>query len=267
MTKIWAVNAFATHPFKGNPAGVCIVDDFSNAQRMQEIAKDLGFSNTAFIQKITAQNYNVKWYTPHSEAPICGHATIAATHVLISEQLENASRITYQSAVGEITCTKNGEWFKLNFPQYNPVAKAIDLAKITPLKPSFIGVGENCIFAEFTEAELLELTPNLDELAKLEFRALIATARSTKYDFGSRYFAPKVGIPEDPVCASAHCRLIPYWAEKLGKDEMVAYQASARGGVIKCQNIPNRVLISGEAVTVYSGNVNDGNLKELKNVA
>lgn len=267
MTKLWAVNAFATFPFRGNPAGVCFVDNFDDVEWMQNIASDLDFSNTAFIKKISPANYQIRWFTPHSEAPICGHATIATTYVLLKEGLETAQEISYQSACGEIKCTKRGSWFELDFPKYKPEAVDIDLSKIVSIKPKYIGVGQNCIFAEFTEEQLLSLKPNLDELAKLDYRALIATARSEKYDFGSRYFAPKVGIPEDPVCASAHCRLIPYWAEKLGKDEMTAYQASARGGLIKCKITPNRVLISGEAVTFYSGNIKDCNLKELKNVA
>lgn len=267
MTKIWAVNAFATHPFKGNPAGVCIVDTFEDVVWMQMIAKDLGFSNTAFVKKISAANYEIRWFTPNSEAPLCGHATIATTYILIKENFESVNEITFQSASGELKCTKNGTWFELDFPNYSPTEQDIDLSKIVGIKPKYVGVGQNCILAEFEEEELRTLKPNLNELAKLEYRALIATAKSNEYDFGSRYFAPKVGIDEDPVCASAHCRLIPYWAEKLGKNEMVAYQASARGGVIKCQNITNRVLISGEAVTVYSGDINDCNLTELKNVA
>ena len=156
---------------------------------------------------------------------------------------------------------KTGKEFNLTFPSFKVEPKTFtpELQAIVRIKPVFCGKAENTILMEYGDMEQLkQINPDLNLLKKLDIRALITTAQGTEYDFASRYFAPRVGIDEDPVCASAHCRLIPYWSNKLKKNEMIAYQASPRGGVIKCKNLTNNVLISGEAVTIAQGTIKIG---------
>jgi PhzF family phenazine biosynthesis protein len=272
MQNVWVVNAFGTQVNKGNPAGVCLVDEFPEQAEMQEVAYELGFSNTAFVKNIDSDKFQIRWFTPDSEAPLCGHATIGSMHVLIEEKMISPdSEVTFESQSGNLFVTRTDTWYNLNFPAYitETITPTKQMFKITDAQPIFVGVGQNCLFFELaSEKELKNLNVDLELLKTFEYRALIATCKGEKkYDFMSRYFAPKVGIDEDPVCASAHCRLIPYWAQKLQKREMLAYQASSRGGIIKCQNLGNRVLISGEAVTVFKGNVKTEELKKLRYVA
>jgi PhzF family phenazine biosynthesis protein len=269
--KVYAVNAFASNGLLGNPAGVCIYKDKLSVNEMQRIAKEIGFSNTAFVRRLSDNHYDIKWYTPISDAPLCGHATLGTMHILTTNHMIDVNKeVIFESASGQLIVSKSGSWYNLNFPAYEVVetsVKELDII-LNPFKPTFVGEGSNCIFIEVENVETLrKLKPNLTLLSSLKYRALIATAKGEeKYDFYSRYFAPKVGINEDPVCASAHCRLIPYWSKKLNKHDMLAVQASPRGGVIKCQNLGNRVLISGEAVTVYQGSLISTNLKRLKDV-
>jgi predicted PhzF superfamily epimerase YddE/YHI9 len=257
--KIYTVDAFTNKPFKGNPAGVCIVDEFPDDKVMQSIATELNYSNSAFVKKLDDKHYHIRWFTPVSEAPLCGHATVGTLHVLSSNKLINrGDKITFESMSGQLFGRNNDGWYELDFPLYpvNEVKDASSILNVVNQTPEFVGFSQNCYFMEFeNEQTLLDLRVDLAALKNIECRALIATAHGTQYDFHSRYFAPSVGIDEDPVCASAHCRLIPYWSNKLRKDDMLAYQSSKRGGIIKCKNLGNRVLISGEAVTVMEANL------------
>ncbi len=251
---IYTVDAFTSKPFKGNPAGVCIVDEFPSQEYMQNISIELAYSNTAFTKKLGDNLYSIKWFTVFSEAPLCGHATIGTMHILAQNGLIDTSReVRFETASGPISATISGTWYNLNFPVYevNEIKITDELRSVINTNPVYTGFAQNCYFIELeNKSALASLAPNLELLKRLDCRALIATSKGDEYDFHSRYFAPKVGINEDPVCASAHCRLIPYWSEKLGKTEMIAYQLSTRGGEVRCKNLGNRVLISGEAVTV-----------------
>lgn len=272
MQKVWVVNAFTNKIKQGNPAGVVIFDEWPTDCFLQEIASKLNFSNTAFVLNKKG-TYHIRWFTPHSEAPLCGHATIAATKVLIDENLGlSNNEIHFYSKSGALSCGYENDLYTLNFPKYK--VKKIDFTpeflNLNLPKPSFFGIAENCLLASFKNAEdIINSKPNLEYLTKLPYRALIVTSPShlNSFDFNSRYFAPSVGIDEDPVCASAHCRLIPYWAEKLNKNNLKAFQASERTGILLCKNLEDRVLISGEAVTVFKGDLNFNQLKDLKDVA
>lgn len=256
---IYTVDAFTRTPFKGNPAGVCIVEEFPSAIHMQNIAMELAYSNTAFVKKLGDNSYSIKWFTPTSDAPLCGHATIGSMHVLAQEGLIDITReVMFETASGAITASVSGTWYNLNLPLYpvSPIVLTDELRAIVNLDPIYTGFAQNCYFMEFENKDALAaLEPKLERLKKIECRALIATAKGLEYDFHSRYFAPSVGIDEDPVCASAHCRLVPYWSQKLGKMELTAYQLSKRGGELRCKNLGNRVLISGEAVTVMKADL------------
>lgn len=256
--KIFIVDAFTNQPFKGNPAGVCLVGEFPSIELMQNMALELACTNSAFVKRLASNHYHIRWFTPVSEAPLCGHATIATMHILNEMgAIKKDEDIIFESMSGTLTATASGTWYSINFPLYpvKTVPLTQDLRDIVNYDPLYTGFSHNCYLMEFEDrAQLAKLVPNLELLKKVDCRALIATARGIEYDFHSRYFAPRVGINEDPVCASAHCRLIPYWSQKLGKDEMTSYQLSARGGILKCKNLGNRVLISGEAVTVMVSN-------------
>ncbi|MCE2992105.1 MAG: PhzF family phenazine biosynthesis protein [Candidatus Jidaibacter sp.] len=261
MLIVYTVDAFTNKPFKGNPAGVCIVEEFPEAELMQNIAMELGYSNTAFVKMKREQEYEIKWFTVKSEAPLCGHATIGSMHILFKEgMIAKNKEITFNSASGSITASVgDDDWYTLNFPSYpvSPVVLTDELREVVNIDPIYTGFAQNCYFMEFESKDaLLALEPKLELLKKIDCRALIATSKGTDFDFHSRYFAPAVGIDEDPVCASAHCRLIPYWSNKLSKEALRAYQLSRRGGELRCKNLGNRVLISGEAVTVMKGFLN-----------
>ena len=255
MLTIYTVDAFTNKPFSGNPAGVVLVDEFLDDMLMQNISTELGYSNTAFVKQIGQSHYHIRWFTTISEAPLCGHATVGTMHILSSlGKIKENEEVRFESLSGTLYARQEDGWYFLNFPAYiaEKVEFSNELARIVNCKPTYVGFVQNTYFMEFEdEAILRALTPDLNLLKTIKCRALIATAKGTKYDFHSRYFAPSVGIDEDPVCASAHCRLIPYWSAKLQKSEMIAFQSSKRGGVLKCRNLGNRVEIAGEAVTVF----------------
>lgn len=259
--KFWVIDAFTQTPFCGNPAAVFVVDEFLPDVLMQNIAAELRHSQTAFIKQLDEKHFCIRWFTPNSEAPLCGHATIASACVLLELDLMKPQKeVVFESLAGQLTVQANLEgWITLNFPKMriNEVSaeQRREYLEVVAQEPSFIGFSEGCIFMEYQDRNAIKaLKPDLVKLEKITCRALIVTARDHEFDFCSRYFAPRVGIPEDPVCASAHCRLIPYWAEKLQKNELIAFQASQRTGILKCTNLENRVLISGKAVKVLEGN-------------
>jgi predicted PhzF superfamily epimerase YddE/YHI9 len=269
---LWVADAFTRQPFKGNPAGVCFVDDFPNDQYMLQLSAKLGFSNSAFVKQLNGNKFQIRWFTPHSEAPICGHATLATSHILYENgHIQQNEEIVFESPSGNLFVNKTGSWYNLNFPAYLDVEERIfndKLFELIKIRPVFNGFYNKGLFMEFaSEEEVRNLNPDLEFLKTFKCRALTITAKAkegSEYDFISRYFAPSVGINEDPVCASAHCALIPYWSNKLGKKDLLAYQASKRGGVIKCKDLGDRVIISGEAVTVFKGSTIDQNLEKIR---
>ena len=251
------VNAFANNINSGNPAAVCIVDNFLDLAEMQRIATKNNISETAFLKRTSDNNFDIRWFTPVSEAPICVHATLASAHILYKNNIiEKHREIKFFNAGNIFTASRTDEWINLNFPSIKVVEaksnKIIDRI-LKNLDTIYLGISENILFVELKyNSEVKNFTPNLKLISSLPYRALLITSKDEEYDFISRYFAPSVGIDEDPVCGSAHCRLIPYWAKKLKKDTMVAYQASKRGGVLKCRNLDNIVIISGQAVITHS---------------
>ena len=251
------VNAFTKNINSGNPAAVCIVDNFLDPAEMQRIATKNNISETAFLKRISDNNYDIRWFTPVSEAPICVHATLASAHILYKNNIiEKHIEINFHNNGNLFTASRTDEWIHLNFPSIKVIEaksnKIIDTI-LKNLNVIYLGVSENILFVELRyNSEVKNFIPDLKLIASLPYRALLITSKDDEYDFISRYFAPSVGIDEDPVCGSAHCRLIPYWAKKLKKDTMIAYQASKRGGVIKCKSLDNRVMISGQAITTHS---------------
>lgn len=253
------VDAFTDQPFSGNPAAVCVMEEARDALWMQNVAREMNLSETAFLHPENG-GYRLRWFTPTVEVDLCGHATLASAHVLYeSGVLAQDAQARFLTKSGVLTADNENGWIRLDFP-----AKAPAPAEAPPLFDKALGgveanyVGRN-VFDYLVEVESADVVrnmkPNMSLLELVEARGIIVTARSDdeRYDFVSRFFAPASGVAEDPVTGSAHCCLAPYWAGKLGKLEMVGYQASARGGIVKVAVRDDRVLLYGQAVTVLRG--------------
>ena len=254
------VDAFTDQPFAGNPAAVCVSPAPLNETLMQRIATEMNLSETAFLYPLAeAGNYSLRWFTPTAEIDLCGHATLASAHVLWTEG-HLAADITarFHTKSGELSVAPQGELLRMDFPA-QPVQDA-------SVSPNLVGAMNHAdivhcsrnrvnILVELrSQKAVANLIPDFDKFKKLNCQGVIVTsAGDAPYDFVSRYFVPSMGIPEDPVTGSSHCSLAPYWQAKLGKDKMVAYQASTRGGVIHVECTAERIYISGQAVTVMRG--------------
>lgn len=260
--QIWQVNSFTDQPFKGNPAGVCIVNEFPEAELMQKIAAEVNYSETSFIKLIEENHYHIRWFSPKDEAPLCGHATLAAAHILWEQSKAKGNIITFESLSGPLVAQKNDNWITLNFPSFPvkscPMPETLNKALgFTPV--SSVHRDETMYLVVLPSVEAVKnLKPNLARISELPCRAITITASNegeieSNIDFVSRYFAPKVGIPEDPVCGSAHCRLTPFWAERLKKNNLNALQVSERSGFIKVGIENNRVTLTSHAITVMRG--------------
>ncbi len=251
------VDAFSAVPFKGNPAAVCILDASRDAGWMQNVAAEMNLAETAFLHKQN-EGYSLRWFTPTTEVDLCGHATLASAHVLWETgRLPSEEQARFHTRSGTLTALRSGDWIELNFP-----AKPQEEAEAPPYLldalgiPSALHIGRNqfdYVVELDSEEALRAVQPNHAQLRRLPVRGVIITSRSTDYDFVSRFFAPGSGIDEDPVTGSAHCALAPYWGQKLGKTEMLAYQASPRGGVLRLRLEGERVILAGQAVTILSG--------------
>jgi PhzF family phenazine biosynthesis protein len=225
---------------------------------MQSVATEMNLSETAFLLA-EADGYRLRWFTPAVEVQLCGHATLASAHVLWETGgLAPDQEARFFTLSGLLTANRSGDWIELNFP-VKPVLEAeapAGLVEALGVQPVTIGRSQFDYLVELeTEEAVRGLTPDIARLKGVEARGIIVTSRSHsgRYDFVSRFFAPAVGVTEDPVTGSAHCALAPYWAEKLGKNEMLAYQASARGGEVRVKLNGERVLLGGKAVTVLQG--------------
>ena len=263
--QIVQVDAFTNKPFSGNPAAVCITQAPLAEEKMQAIAAEMNLSETAFLYPLGSSEagFSIRWFTPAAEVDLCGHATLASAHVLWSEgHLSAGSAAKFKSQSGWLGAkqTENG-WIELDFPAQPLRATHVmpQLVKALCCQGNIRSVSRseaNYLVETHSEKSVREMTPDFTEMQKLPVQGIIVTSTTDDdaYDFVSRYFAPTVGINEDPVTGSAHTSLAPYWQEKLGKSVMLAQQVSERGGIIKVEcAADNRVLISGQAVTVLKG--------------
>jgi len=260
--KIFHVDAFTAKPFAGNPAGVCILPEPRDDAWMQNVAREINLSETAFLQK-RGDGFNLRWFTPAVEVDLCGHATLASAHTLWEQGVirpEDAARFHTRS--GLLTARRQGEWIELDFPSLPDKRSKVPpgLPKALGTKPKYVGRSRFDYIVEVSsERTVRKLTPDFTRLSAVPIRGLIVTAKATTepYDFVSRFFAPRAGINEDPVTGSAHCVLGPFWRDRLGKNELLAYQASARGGVIRVRVGDKRVYIGGKAVTVLEAELRE----------
>ena len=255
--RVFQVDSFTDELFKGNPAGVCMFVSKESDRWMQNMAGEMNLSEMAFLREVK-EGYELRWFTPATEVDLCGHATLAAAHALWETgELDVDQEAKFFTKSGVLKATKMGDWVQLDFPleEDEPVHPPQEL--VDGLKAPFTYVGKNrmdYIVEVESEAILRQLRPDKDALCKLANRGIIVTCKSErdKFDFISRFFAPALGIDEDPVTGSAHCCLGPYWKRKLKEDEFVAYQASERGGILKLR-VDDRVYIRGQARTVFGG--------------
>ncbi len=260
---IYQVDAFTDRPFAGNPAGVCILPGPAPDAWMQAVAREMNLSETAFLLP-QADGFNLRWCTPAVEVKLCGHATLASAHILFETGvLRPDAQARFHTLSGLLTAERRGDWIELNFPAKldEPAEPPAGLAEALGATPQHVSKNGLTYLVEVaSEAIVRGLQPDFGALLKLPVRGVIVTARSAtpEFDFVSRFFAPAVGINEDPVTGSAHCYLTPYWADRLGKTEMIAYQASARGGILRVRLAGDRVILGGQAVTVLIGELTAG---------
>jgi PhzF family phenazine biosynthesis protein len=250
---IYVVDAFTAKAFRGNPAAVCLTSDPLDDVFMQNIATEMNLSETAFLFPYH-DGHSLRWFTPNTEVELCGHATLASAHILWElGVLPIDQQANFYTKSGLLTAKKDGSWIQLNFPVEPEVESSYPSELIDALKVNPIYVGRNrfdYLIEIESEDVLKSLTPNFSLLGKIQTRGIIVTSKSQEYDFISRCFFPAVGVNEDPVTGSAHCCLAPYWSKKLKKNELYAYQASARGGTLKIHLDHDRVIMAGQAVTV-----------------
>lgn len=250
--KQYVVDAFTDQVFHGNPAAICVVDAWPKEETMMAMTCENNLSETAFAVK-EGESYRLRWFTPGGEIDLCGHATLACAYVLLNFYEKGASKVVFQTLSGELTVEKREDLYEMDFPAYNlapvPVTqKMIDAIGATPVE-AYMGRDLLCVFED---AETVRsLAPDQEKLMALDGLLLHATAKGSDTDCISRSFAPKCGVAEDPVCGSGHCHIVPYWSGKLGKDSIVAYQASRRGGTLYCRMDGSRVKLAGKAA-LYS---------------
>ncbi len=256
MTAVYQVDSFTDKPFAGNPAGVCLLDKMGDGGWMQAVAREMNVSETAFVAPRSDGSYDLRWFTPMVEVDLCGHATLAAAHVLFEQNLARHSVIEFHTLSGLLTARMDDGWLELDFPAQPPEDRELDQQVIAALGVAPLYTGDNgtdYLVEVAEESQVRGLAPDMAKLAAATNRGVIVTAPGSDCDFVSRFFAPAIGIPEDPVTGSAHCCLGPFWQQRLGRDRMVARQLSDRGGLVRVTIAGHRVLLGGQAVTVLAG--------------
>jgi PhzF family phenazine biosynthesis protein len=255
---IYQADAFTDQLFGGNPAAICPLTEWLPDATMQKIAAENNLAETAYFVK-EGDGYGLRWFTPELEIDLCGHATLASAHILFTELGYAGSSINfYTQKAGTLVVTRNGEKYTLDFPSRPPAPAALTtelLDAMSGQKPLEVLRSRDYFLVYETEQQVRDIAPDFSLLAKVDTIGVIVTAPGNEVDFVSRFFCPAVGIMEDPVTGSAHCNLIPYWADKLGKDKLHAYQISSRKGELWCENKGDRVLMSGKAVTYLKGEI------------
>lgn len=259
------VDAFTNRKFAGNPAAVCFVEERLTDHHMADIAAEMNLSETAFVRRMDGE-WELRWFTPKAEVALCGHATLAAAHAMWeTERLDAGKQAVFRTRSGRLTVALRGEWLDMDFPSEpaEAVTAPKELIEALGLIPRYVGRNRMDYLVEVdSEQTVRTLEPDMSLLSRLQTRGVIVTSaadrsrqspRTGEYDFVSRAFFPAIGIDEDPVTGSAHCALAPYWGKRLRKEELAGYQASPRGGFVGMKLKGERVLLSGQAVTVLRG--------------
>ena len=247
--KQYTVDAFTSRVFSGNPAAVCVMEGYPPDEVLLDIARENNLSETAFAVRESG-GYRLRWFTPGGEIDLCGHATLATAFVLLNFYEPESERVVFSTMSGELTVTRRGGLYEMDFPAYElrrvPVTEEMAAAFGASPAEAYMGRDLLCVFDD--ERTVREMAPNMDRLRDLPGLLQHATARGAGTDCVSRSFAPKLSVQEDPVCGSGHCHIVPYWAARLGRTDITAYQASRRGGTLYCRDCGRRIAIAGEAV-------------------
>jgi PhzF family phenazine biosynthesis protein len=251
---IFQVDAFASRLFAGNPAAVCPLEQWLDDKRLQAIAAENNLSETAYFVH-SDDSYHLRWFTPEVEVDLCGHATLASAFVILNYLDPSKDAVRFHTKSGELLVRRNGDLLSMDFPARPPAPCRPPEGLIEALgkHPAELLAARDHLAVYASEEEVRCLRPNIDLLARVDHFAVIATAPGQKSDFVSRFFAPRQGIGEDPVTGSAHCTLAPYWSKRLNKTELHAFQVSARGGELWCEDRGERVIVSGRAVRFLEG--------------
>lgn len=254
---IYQVDAFTMGPFSGNPAAVCPLDAWFGDDTMQNIAAENNLAETAFIVA-SEKGYDLRWFTPAIEVDLCGHATLAAGYVVLNHLQPDLDSVSFETMSGELIVTRDGDRLSMDFPARapTPVAVSQELSDALGQAPMEVHHSRDVLAVYDDEASVRGLSPDQAKLLALEEGlGVIVTAKGNEADFVSRFFVPKAGIAEDPVTGSAHCTLVPFWAERLGKSRLVARQVSPRGGELHCEHRGDRVIMSGQCVLFLTGSI------------
>ena len=257
---ISVVDAFSEQPFRGNPAGVCLPNREMDSEWMQAVAAEMNLAETAFLMPREPGEFDLRWFTPRVEVDLCGHATLASAHRLWEEGLAEGA-IGFHTRSGILTASRSGDAIELDFPSQPPREAPAPPGLSEALGAPFLWTGTNAIgdlVVELTdERAVRNLKPDFAALGRIPARGIVVTAAAERtdadHDFVSRFFAPQVGIDEDPVTGSAHCALAPFWSARLGRNELVGWQVSPRGGIVRTRLAGDRVGLGGRAVTVWKG--------------
>ncbi|MCJ2164960.1 MULTISPECIES: PhzF family phenazine biosynthesis protein [unclassified Pseudodesulfovibrio] len=253
--ELYQVDAFAEEVFSGNPAAVMPLYEWPSDELLQNIAMENNLSETAFFVR-KGEYFELRWFTPETEVDLCGHATLASAHVLYEYLDYTDPVVVFETKSGRLFVDREEGLYSMDFPSwtYSEIQVTERVSKALGVRPAKLFMGHRDMMAVFeTGDEIRALKPDFGLVAKLDGMCLICTAPGLDYDFVSRVFVPEVNIPEDPVTGSAHCMLVPYWADRFGKSRLESYQASARGGVLHCEYMGDRVKIAGKAVTYMKG--------------
>lgn len=246
----YIVDAFAEKPFEGNPAAVCLLSSPLEDRLMQAIAAENNLSETAFILPIADKGYQLRWFTPQSEIDLCGHATLASAFVLMNEVKPSLQQVHFHTQSGRLDVYKKGDQYEMAFPAYSLEKHEVtaEICQAIGVSPVEVWLGRDLVCVLEEEQQVRNLQPDLAKVKALAGLLLHVTAKGKDYDCVSRSFAPKVGVVEDPVCGSGHCHLVPLWANKLNQTEIIARQASQRGGTLYCRLDKDKVYLAGKAV-------------------
>jgi PhzF family phenazine biosynthesis protein len=256
---MYQVDAFTGRLFGGNPAAVVLLDSELPDATMQAIAAENNLSETAFILPQDGL-FTLRWFTPKVEVGLCGHATLASGFVLFETGVVDSGAVNFETKSGTLAVSREGELLSMDFPALPPrrVARTDELVRVLGAQPTEVHAARDLMAVFDSEEQIVSLEPDFIKLALMNPFAVIVTAPGNEVDFVSRFFAPKVGIDEDPVTGSAHCTLIPYWAKRLGKKKLHALQVSRRGGELFGEDLGERVTIQGRAVEYLRGRIRTG---------
>ncbi|HMM19444.1 MAG TPA: PhzF family phenazine biosynthesis protein [Selenomonadales bacterium] len=257
--KYYVVDAFAEKVFEGNPAGVCVLENWFSDELMEKIAMENNLSETAFTVKENSI-YRLRWFTPGGEIDLCGHATLATAFVLANFYEPASTEFIFETLSGNLSVARKGDLYEMDFPAYHlsPVPVTDKMAEAIGVRPVEAWMARDLVCVLGEENQVLAAQPDQAKLKALDGLLLQLTAKGTEYDCITRTFAPKLGVEEDPVCGSGHCHVIPLWAKKLEKNTLVARQASRRGGTLYCQDCGERIKISGKAVLYATAELHVG---------